>query len=199
MSNDDAQRLPADDGTPSPSADPGEPAATESPLERRPRALIDGSNVAHATEGERARLANILLVRDKLAQQGFVPIVVADAALRHQIDDLPAYERLVEDGEIHQAPAGTDADYFLLSFAKELDASLVSNDRFRDRSRQFADVRQQIIRYMILAHEVVFERRTARRDERPHHPTPGRHAGHTGHAGSSEHTSGRGPRRRGPR
>ncbi len=128
-----------------------------------PRALIDGSNVAHATEGPTARLANILLVRDRLAEQGFEPIVVADAALRYQIDETEEYERLVDEGTIHQAPAGTDADYFLLSFAKELDAALVSNDRFRDRSRQFAEVRQRIIRYMILADEVVFERRTARR------------------------------------
>jgi Zc3h12a-like Ribonuclease NYN domain len=134
-----------------------------------PRALIDASNVAHASvahagEGSSARLANILLVRDKLAAQGFDVIIVADAALRHQIDEPDAYERLVADGTIHQAPAGTDADYFLLSFAKELDAALVSNDRFRDRSRQFAAVRRRIIRYMILADEVVFERRTTRRD-----------------------------------
>src|SRR5689334_11349258 len=123
---------------------------------QRPRALIDGSNVAHATEGDAARLANILLVRDKLAEQGFEPIIVADAALRHQIDDAAQYEQLVADGVVHQAPAGTDADYFLLSFAKELDAALVSNDRFRDRSHQFASVRRQIIRYMILENEVVF-------------------------------------------
>ena len=128
-----------------------------------PRALIDGSNVAHATEGDVARLANILLVRDRLVEQGFEPIIVADAALRHQIDASEEYEALVADGTIHQAPAGTDADYFLLSFAKELDAALVSNDRFRDRSRQFADIRRRIIRYMILADEVVFERRTSRR------------------------------------
>lgn len=136
----------------------------------RPKALIDGSNVAHATEGEPARLANILLVRDKLVEQGFLPVIVADAALRHQIDDNAGYERLVDDGQIHQAPAGTDADYFLLSFAKELDAALVSNDRFRDRSRQFAEVRRQIVRYMILEQEVVFERRTARRDRPPRTP-----------------------------
>ena len=129
------------------------------------RALIDGSNVAHSTEGEAARLANILLVRDRLAEQGFEPIIVTDAALRHQIDDADTYERLVDEGTIHQAPAGTDADYFLLSFAKELNAALVSNDRFRDRSRQFAEVRRQIIRYMIVADEVVFERRTERRKD----------------------------------
>ena len=150
----------------------------------RPKALIDGSNVAHATEGEPARLANILLVRDKLAEQGFEPIVVADAALRHQIDDAEEYERLVAEGTVHQAPAGTDADYFLLSFAKELDAALVSNDRFRDRSRQFASVRRQIIRFMILANEVVFERRSSRRKDEAHRSpertTPGRKYGHSG-------------------
>ncbi len=157
---------------------PGTDGAPAPPSGARPRALIDGSNVAHATEGSTPRLANILLVCDKLAAKGVETIVVADAALRHQIDDGAAYERLVHAGVIHQAPAGTDADYFLLSFAKELDASLVSNDRFRDRSRQFTAVRRRIIRYMILADEVVFERRTEprvrprpRRGRRPD-PTP---------------------------
>jgi hypothetical protein len=167
------------DGHPSdqPSDQPSDPGAAVS-LADRPRALIDGSNVAHSTEGTAARLANILLVRDKLAERGFVPIIVTDAALRHQIDDVASYERMVDEGAIRQAPAGTDADYFLLSFAKALDASLVSNDRFRDRGRQFADVRRQIIRFMILADQVVFERRTGRRehgaDSRPHQETPGR-------------------------
>ena len=113
---------------------PADPPADPPP----PRALVDGSNVAHSTEGERASLGNILLVQAELRAEGYEPIVVADTALRHQIDDPAGYERLVADGVIHQAPAGTDADYFLLSFATELDASLVSNDRFRDRSRQFA-------------------------------------------------------------
>ena len=135
-------------------AEPGAP---------RPRALVDGSNVAHAGEGQRARLANILLVRDKLVEQGFDPIVVVDAALRHQIDDAAGYERLVDAGQVKQAPAGTDADYFILTFAKELEASIVSNDQFRDRSRQFAAVRRRVIRYMIVADEVVFEKRTAKR------------------------------------
>ena len=71
---------------------------------------------------------------------------------------------MVEAGQIRQAPAGTDADYFILSFARELDASIVSNDRFRDRETAFPEARDRIIRYMILEGEVVFERRTQRRD-----------------------------------
>jgi len=126
--------------------------------------LVDGSNVAHSTEGEEAQVANLIAVRDKLRDEGLDPIIVADAALRHQIDDPAKYEQMIESGQVRQAPAGTDADYFLLSFARELNASIVSNDRFRDRMKQFADVRQRVIRFMIVQDEVVLERRTHRRD-----------------------------------
>jgi hypothetical protein len=131
--------------------------------EKKPIALVDGSNVAHSSEGDRARLQNIRIVVEKLIEEGYEPIVVVDAALRHQIDDRDEYERRVEDGKIRQAPAGTDADYFLLAFARELDASIVSNDRFRDRQDAFPDAQERMIRYMIVANEVVFERRNKRR------------------------------------
>jgi len=125
--------------------------------------LVDGSNVAHSTEGEHPQLANIIAVREKLAEDGREPIVVVDAALRHQIDDRDGYERLVEEGIVRQAPAGTDADYFLLSFARELGARIVSNDRFRDRMKQFPDSIDRLVRYMIVEKEVVFEWRAHRR------------------------------------
>jgi len=127
-------------------------------------AIVDGSNVAHSSEGERARLYNIQLVCGKLIEEGYEPVVVVDAALRHQIDDQQSYERLVDEGRLKQAPAGTDADYFILSFARELAASIVSNDRFKDRIKAFPEARDRVIRYMIVADEVVLERRTSRRD-----------------------------------
>ena len=71
---------------------------------------------------------------------------------------------MIDDGMVRQAPAGTDADYFILSFARELNASVVSNDRFRDRIKQFPEIRDRMIRYMIVQDEVVLERRTHRRD-----------------------------------
>ena len=129
----------------------------------RPIAIIDGSNVAHATEGDRPVLENIRLVSDKLQEEGYQAVVVVDAALRHQIDDPDGYERMVDRGGIRQAPAGTDADYFILSFARELEAVIVSNDRFRDREEAFSDVLERIIRFMVLEGEVVLERRTSRR------------------------------------
>jgi hypothetical protein len=126
-------------------------------------ALVDASNVAHSTEGEKPRLRNIELICYKLEDEGLEPVVVADAALRHQIDDTTRYEQLVVDGWIHQAPAGTDADYFILAFAREMEASIVSNDRFRDRQEAFPDARDRMIRYMILGDEVVLERRNRKR------------------------------------
>ncbi|HYW13568.1 MAG TPA: hypothetical protein VE871_16525 [Longimicrobium sp.] len=128
-----------------------------------PKALVDGSNVAHSSEGDEARLENLKIVVRKLRKEGYEAIVVADAALRHQIDDKEGYERRVEEGKIRQAPAGTDADYFLLAFARELDAVIVSNDLFRDRADSFPEARERMIRYMILGHEVVFERRNKKR------------------------------------
>ena len=125
--------------------------------------IVDGSNVAHSTEGERPMLENIRVIREKLIEEGYVPVVLADAALRHQIDDGAGFEALVDDGTIKQAPAGTDADYFILSFARELDANIVSNDRFKDRLDAFPEIDKRMIRYMIVNGEVVFERRTHRR------------------------------------
>lgn len=130
-----------------------------------PLVLVDGSNVAHSSEGEQAALANIVAVCDKLREEGYEPVVVVDAALRHQVDDRAGYERMVESGTIRQAPAGTDADYFILSFARELDASIVSNDRFRDRQKVFPDAAKRLIRYMVVKGEVVLERRTGRRED----------------------------------
>jgi hypothetical protein len=126
-------------------------------------AIVDGSNVAHATEKGEARLENIRLVCAKLKEEGLDPIVVVDAALRHQIDDMTGYEELVENGTIKQAPAGTDADYFILSFARELEAAVVSNDRFRDLVNSFPESRERAIRFMIVSGEVVLERRAKRR------------------------------------
>ena len=127
--------------------------------------LVDGSNVAHSSEREQPELANIVAVCDKLREEGYEPVVVVDAALRHQIDDRVGYERLVDDGTIRQAPAGTDADYFILSFARELEASIVSNDRFRDRQKVFPEAAKRLIRYMVVKGEVVLERRAGRRED----------------------------------
>src|SRR3954467_9792126 len=145
-----------------PHSQPGSPEQARQP---RTTVVVDGSNVAHSSEGDQPLLANITAVCDKLREEGYEPLVLADAALRHQIENRAAYEKLVDGGAIRQAPAGTDADYFILAFARELDASIVSNDQFRDRQKVFPEAARRLIRYMVVKGEVVFERRTGRRDD----------------------------------
>lgn len=141
----------------------GEPRKADSQTGESRKVLVDGSNVAHFTEGDGPRLQNILLVMEKLRREGFEPLIVADAALRHQIDDKAQYEQLIESGVVHQAPAGTDADFFILSFAREKDARVLTNDRFRDLARKFAKERDRVIRFMIVDGSVVLEHRNRRR------------------------------------
>lgn len=125
--------------------------------------VVDGSNVAHAVEGAGARLEHIRVVCRKLQDEGFRPLVLVDAKLRHEIDEPAEYEALVEKGMIRQAPAGTDADYFILSFAREFDARVVSNDRFRDREEAFPEIVESVIRFMVVEGEVVLEKRADRK------------------------------------
>jgi hypothetical protein len=159
----DRSRRPAARTRPAPAPPAPHPAETATQADSNV-VLVDGSNVAHSTEGEKPLIENLVAVRDKLREEGLEPVIVADAALRHQIDDPKRYESMIDAGEVRQAPAGTDADYFILSFARELKATIVSNDRFRDRLAQFPEARERVIRYMIVNHEVVLERRTHRRD-----------------------------------
>ena len=125
--------------------------------------VVDGSNVAYAVEGLGARLENIRVVCRKLQEEGFRPVVLVDAKLRHEIDEPAEYEALVEKGMIRQAPAGTDADYFILSFAREFDARVLSNDRFRDLAGGFPEIVETVIRFMVVEGEVVLEKRAGRR------------------------------------
>lgn len=125
--------------------------------------VVDGSNVAYAVEGMGARLENIRVVCRKLQDEGFRPVVLVDAKLRHEIDETEEYESLVEKGMIRQAPAGTDADYFILSFAREFDARVVSNDRFRELESGFPEIVESAIRFMVVDGEVVLEKRSGRR------------------------------------
>jgi tetratricopeptide (TPR) repeat protein len=98
--------------------------------------LVDASNVAlygvKKDKGEKARIKNILLVVDALKEKGFNDIqVIADANLRHYIDDPSLFEELV-DRLIIQAPAGipAKADKWILEYAEKLNAKVVSGDMF---------------------------------------------------------------------
>lgn len=98
--------------------------------------VIDGSNVAHGSCGNKdskATVRNIRLMIEFLKKHGFVEIIViADAALRHRLEDKEELKNLPQDVEYIEAPAGRQADAFLLEYVRTKHCLVVSNDTFRD-------------------------------------------------------------------
>ncbi len=88
-------------------------------------------------------------------------ISIADCALYHQIDSKELYKtKYLIPKIIFEAPAGIQADDFILSYAKERDALILSNDRFKQYDIvSEAWLREHQIRFMIIENQFYFEQR----------------------------------------
>jgi hypothetical protein len=119
--------------------------------------VIDGANVAYEerSAGGKPKLSNLLKVRRELEERGFEAVIIVDASLKYGIDDQAQLETLIRSQQIRQVPAGTDADYFIIQFADQLDARVVTNDRYKDYAEQYPWVSQRRMPYMIVKGEVV--------------------------------------------
>ncbi len=110
--------------------------------QKRPYAVIDGSNVMHwkdNTPDPVPVMQAVALLRAK----GYRPGVIFDAnagyKLANRYRDDAALARMVglPASDVLVVPKGQQADPFLLDFARDSGAILVSNDRFRDRIAEY--------------------------------------------------------------
>lgn len=105
-----------------------------------PGIVVDGTNVMF-WDGE-ADLRVLRAVVDHLKARGLAPHVFLDASSRHhlgerELDEGGFARRLgLPKGRVMVCPAGTEADAFLLKFARAEGLAIVSNDRFADRAGQ---------------------------------------------------------------
>jgi hypothetical protein len=122
-------------------------------------AVVDGANVAYEETGPDGgpRIANLVAMRTALIDAGYDPIIVVDASLRHEIDDPAQLEALLDDNRVRQAPAGTQADRFVLTIADEHDARVVSNDLFEDHRKAHPDVEERRLPFMIVRGDVFLD------------------------------------------
>jgi hypothetical protein len=120
------------------------------------RVIVDGANVAYAEVSQAGdpRVSNLVAVQRMLEAKGLEPIVILDASLRHEVDDSQQLEALFDDPNFRQAPAGTDADYFILETADRLDAYVLSNDEFEEYSDRYPWIRERRVPLMIIQGEV---------------------------------------------
>ena len=124
----------------------------------RRAAVVDGANVAYAemSQGDQPKVSNLVAVRRALEERGYETIViVVDASLRHRVDAPDQQEALIDGGTVRQAPAGTDADYFLLETADHLGAVVVSNDAYEDYRDDYAWIPERRLPLMIINGRVV--------------------------------------------
>lgn len=85
---------------------------------RRCASIVDASNVART--GSSAKLQRIQSILSEFSKINLESIPIADASLRHYIDDKHAYEILISQGRIVQTPAGSSADAFIIQTAQQL-------------------------------------------------------------------------------
>lgn len=103
-----------------------------------PRAVVDGSNVMHWNENK-PQLGPVKAALDALDQRGYLVGVIFDANAGYKL-----FDRYLDDADLAHllhlpvdrvlvVPKGTQADPFLLNYANDANAVVISNDHFRDR------------------------------------------------------------------
>ena len=116
------------------------PSKRTTPRTDQREIVIDGTNVMY-WDGE-ADLRTLRSVVDKLVGKNMLPYVFLDASSRHHLGDTSlntgsfAKALGLAQGQVTVCPTETDADAFILRFAKEHSLPVVSNDRFGDRTAQ---------------------------------------------------------------
>lgn len=115
-------------------------------------AVVDGANIAYIekTHDGAPKMANIIAVRSVLEENGYEAIIIVDASLVYEIDDRPQLEALIQRQAIRQVPAETDADYFIIQIAEELEALLISNDQYKPYQKDHAWIDKRRVPVMIV-------------------------------------------------
>ncbi|WP_138424022.1 NYN domain-containing protein [Maritimibacter alexandrii] len=104
---------------------------------RRPAVLVDGSNVMY-WRGETPDIRTVRQVVKRLEADGFRPGVMFDANAgyllfgHYTLDRAFAKHLNLPEKRVMVVPKGTQADGHLLRAAADMNARIVTNDRFRD-------------------------------------------------------------------
>ncbi|WP_300073385.1 hypothetical protein [uncultured Ruegeria sp.] len=107
--------------------------------------VIDGSNVLHWNGGI-PKLETVKEVASTLAKAGLTPGVVFDANAGYKISGRYLHDKALGSllglpkDRVMVVPKGMPADPMILQVARDYDAPIASNDRFRDWVNDYPDV-----------------------------------------------------------
>jgi len=127
--------------------------------------VIDGANVAldKQTTENKGRLSSIEMIRKKFAYLGIKMNqfkIICDKSLRYNIDEPSLYLEQVNRDQIIETPAGTEADHFILQFAREKSGFVISNDRFMDFYGIFGKewIQERRITFKLIDNKIFFDK-----------------------------------------
>lgn len=121
------------------------------------KVIIDASNVAHYGRDldSKPKLSNIFSAVKYLEKNGHDFVIIADASLKHTIDEKEKYKKLLDEGAIEEVPSGNNADHFILALAEEENAKILSNDYFREFFDEFKDIPSRRLPYSVENNEII--------------------------------------------
>lgn len=102
--------------------------------------VIDGSNVAfeQRTSDNKPKLLNLINLIENLKKLGITRVkIICDRSLYYCINDKKGYFQLINDGIIIECPEGSPSDIYILQYALQKNAYIISNDKFRDYYKSF--------------------------------------------------------------
>jgi Zc3h12a-like Ribonuclease NYN domain len=135
-------------------------SAPQGPQPDSKEIVIDGTNVLY-WDGEQAELSALCMVVDDLRRRSYAPFVFLDASSRHHLNDTSMTEKSfakalgLPQSRVRVCPAKTEADAFILKFAREQSLPVVSNDRFGDRHEQTRGLK--LVKGIIARGKPIFE------------------------------------------
>jgi len=97
--------------------------------------VVDGANIARDMSGstKKGSISNLFKLFEKLNNLELDNyVVICDRSLYYTIDNQHEYSNLLKKGKIIETPGGTEADHFILKYAKENNSFIISNDLFRE-------------------------------------------------------------------
>jgi len=125
--------------------------------------VIDGANIALTVRDSENRpmISNLYQLVEQLHTLGIKQFkVLSDRKLHYDTDNQEAYVALKERDTFDETPGGTEADYFILQFAKRKDAFIISNDMFREHYSRFGKewVKKKRITFSFIDGTLFFDR-----------------------------------------
>ncbi len=121
------------------------PAAAAAPVAPPRWILVDGSNVMYWKDN-RPDWLPLRQVVGQLGGRGFTPGVVFDANAGYKLTGAYMNDRAlaralgIPAARVLVAPKGTPADVYLLETARDLQAPVVTNDRYRDWAESYPEI-----------------------------------------------------------